>query len=1541
MCPYSTPWCACELLQHNTHVVRLVLLLPLQEATSGSTTIPPPAAAGVQHHASALCAEPGAGSCVPPRQVEVRSLDNPQLVLQQHHPAVPPAVAAQARAHAFAAAHHLSAAGNTSSAGLPLPGAHGSLTPPGLQLRLQGLTVPLKGQVLRRLGAGAQTATAAAGAADAAIRPSGSTSMTPPAAAGVQHHASAPCAEPGAGSCVPPRQAEVRNVDSPQPVLQQQHPAAPCAVAAQAHAFAAASQVTTTGNTSISGLSLLPSHGNLTPSGLQLRLQGLAALLKAAQTLPQPGTGTQEVAAGEASTADAVDAPAQPQVLVGLTAQLRAATAAAGAGPGAAGSCQTAGAGDDQAAAGGQKGVHTPGMLHQQPLQQIFLQQQQQRPQQHHRASTVTVKEAGTTVTGTIDKNLLTPLRKWVQACDIAGDPGSVRVAQLLPHYPKLLTLLERQHSSGKVMASTLYNQVCTLHRFLWANQQALQDGSVNYAAMLSSMHAARSRYKQLQQQQQQEPALPRATAVGATEGAAATAPAATSTQLHSGAHKWTVMDVAPESSHLRCILLRWVQACGIAGDPGSVRVAELLPHYASLSDALDAMHSSKAVSADWVYTQLLALSSFLRDHQQVLKNGSVNYAAMLSSFSTAGDKFRQLKKAAERSRQLAAASQTAAAAPDGDALRASSHLAAATAAGTSAADAAASVAVPQASPGQAGPMAPAQRAAPAGPVAAAAAAATAAGCAQVTFTQLQQRLGGSSSCNGLIVLSRLLQVTPNITADSAVAPVLLTYTNPELLAGCRRNAIAGGMTEHTSISNMLKGLQQLLQQPELDAVLGAAMRQQRLANVSRASLQLQAATQDRRASIAVGAEPARPAAAGSAAAAAAAGPALGPTFAGMHAAGVHDGGSSNQQPGSISGRQGAGLPVGPGMSGFSPQLPGACGSTRHTGAPVDSTQQLAATGDAAAADQAALQMQHSKHGCSPKARPMPQTLAGRKKTTRFASASTPHAAAGPSPNTAARQAALCGSPIQPAAQPAAMTGLEVAADMGCYSSGTIAAPGPTASTAQAALCGSPLQTTAQAAVTDILDAAAGTDGGGSGTIAAPGPTPSTAQAALHGPTLQTAAKAAATAPLEAAAGMDGSDSGAVAAPGPTPSMAQAALHGPLQTAAVTTSRESLPAATTSLCAAADDSSGMENGRSLTFAELRKTLFPHKPSSSSSHGGTTAEAGAAFQLLWLIATQSLGAVSQDGVTVAAAMRVCATYAADALVQLSSSGSSPALATQPASSSTSTVGAAAVSNVAFADACNSILTCRLLLPLLKEPAVQAVLVQEQLEEVCGLLEALAQQGDAGAAGLPEQQEAGAAVDKTQQEQQLGQQQTGVVSSSGGKAGSRTPASASVPTFVGDCEEGIVTYEHARPVPQQAGCTVGGISMTGLLQQLQSNPGLLNGSVGACIQQLERSAACLTGVGLDTIPASLLLTNYIAEVGDRAQQCLSAVGQQGAARTVAGAECLAVMHEIEGLLQLSVQPVLLQLLGCQRLQELVEGLMRCKQRLSEKLKAVGCM
>jgi hypothetical protein len=97
-------------------------------------------------------------------------------------------------------------------------------------------------------------------------------------------------------------------------------------------------------------------------------------------------------------------------------------------------------------------------------------------------------------------------------------------------------------------------------------------------------------------------------------------------------------------------------------------------------------------------------------------------------------------------------------------------------------------------------------------------------------------------------------------------------------------------------------------------------------------------------------------------------------------------------------------------------------------------------------------------------------------------------------------------------------------------------------------------------------------------------------------------------------------------------------------------------------------------------------------------------------------------------------------------------------------------------------------------------------------------------------------------------------------------------------------------------------------------------------------MRESAACFDGVDLVAVPASLLLTNYIAEVGDRAQQCLNAgdLGQQDVDQR---AECLAVMQEVEGLLQLSGQPVVQQLLGGQRLQELVEGLKRCEQQLTE--------
>jgi hypothetical protein len=115
--------------------------------------------------------------------------------------------------------------------------------------------------------------------------------------------------------------------------------------------------------------------------------------------------------------------------------------------------------------------------------------------------------------------------------------------------------------------------------------------------------------------------------------------------------------------------------------------------------------------------------------------------------------------------------------------------------------------------------------------------------------------------------------------------------------------------------------------------------------------------------------------------------------------------------------------------------------------------------------------------------------------------------------------------------------------------------------------------------------------------------------------------------------------------------------------------------------------------------------------------------------------------------------------------------------------------------------------------------------------------------------------------------------------------------------------------------------------------QCNPAGLSTAGGStledCLKQLWESAGLFTGVALNDIPASFLLTNYIAETGDRAQQCLSAAADDAMQWDGAAAECSAVVCAVEGLLQLAVQPVVRQLFGPQHIQELIGGLMSCKQ------------
>ena len=426
--------------------------------------------------------------------------------------------------------------------------------------------------------------------------------------------------------------------------------------------------------------------------------------------------------------------------------------------------------------------------------------------------STLTVDDVST-----LGHHLRPALLKWVQACGIFQDTGSKRVADLLPHYPSLLTHLDSQHSTQLVSAGTVYSYLLALCRFLRDHQQALKSSSVDYAAMLNIMDAACSKYRHLKVNQQvlnslggrkskasaavaPQPAqggrscnnaaaaaaataaagpaaltglavsvmpgfAPTAAAAAAAaaagsvdgstssqlsqqlsgvtkpqaaEAATPQAPATTTARVPGGgssspgtlaaaasvllflqqqeqiplsSHAATIMppaadtaaattaaaaptatwlelctteqlppsnpstltvnDAAAARKNLRYALKSWVQACGIAGDPGSVRVAELLPRYATLLTFLDRQYSMQLLSAERIYHFLLSLCDLISGHHQVLRSSNVDYAVLLSSMGTARGKYchmakvkRQLSSSPGGTKPKAAASANAAAAP-------------------------------------------------------------------------------------------------------------------------------------------------------------------------------------------------------------------------------------------------------------------------------------------------------------------------------------------------------------------------------------------------------------------------------------------------------------------------------------------------------------------------------------------------------------------------------------------------------------------------------------------------------------------------------------------------------------------------------------------------------------------------------------------------------------------------------------------------------------------------------------------------------------
>lgn len=108
----------------------------------------------------------------------------------------------------------------------------------------------------------------------------------------------------------------------------------------------------------------------------------------------------------------------------------------------------------------------------------------------------------------------------------------------------------------------------------------------------------------------------------------------------------------------------------------------------------------------------------------------------------------------------------------------------------------------------------------------------------------------------------------------------------------------------------------------------------------------------------------------------------------------------------------------------------------------------------------------------------------------------------------------------------------------------------------------------------------------------------------------------------------------------------------------------------------------------------------------------------------------------------------------------------------------------------------------------------------------------------------------------------------------------------------------------------------------------------GGLMGYIQRLRCSAALhFPGVNLDHIPAPLLVANDIADVVDRVQRFVGAGAavQHAAARPGWVQEGWVLLQDVEGLLQLTTQPVLWRVLGSNQGQQLVRGLLKCRQDL----------
>ena len=283
---------------------------------------------------------------------------------------------------------------------------------------------------------------------------------------------------------------------------------------------------------------------------------------------------------------------------------------------------------------------------------------------------------------------------------------------------------------------------------------------------------------------------------------------------------------------------MRWAKACGGAGPARrSTRVADLLPHYNSLLDLYDIQYSSSKLAARTVADEAGVLHKFLTANRHAFEC-SGDYSVMLGRLQEAHIRYSQLyaiQHNTARAKKAAAAapppqqSHRSKAAAQVDSTGDEQQLAGATAAAAmTTANGAAAQAAPTAAPplqvGQAHHTAGAAAAA----VAATMAAATTAALPEqgLTFLQLFRQLTSSGCDLGLDVLWSLAQNLPlmDLTAGSKVGPVLQFCTHPQKLQQLWASAASSADREH--LSNILNGLLQLLQRPEVKAVLGATWRE-------------------------------------------------------------------------------------------------------------------------------------------------------------------------------------------------------------------------------------------------------------------------------------------------------------------------------------------------------------------------------------------------------------------------------------------------------------------------------------------------------------------------------------------------------------------------------------------------------------------------------------------------------------------------------------------------------------------------------------------